>query len=70
MTIITPENWKEAFFGVKQKEFPPNHSLREDEENLINELLTPEPENRPNDLEEIIDVADYLIENHDGIKSF
>ena len=36
------------------------------EKNLIKELLSPDPPDRPDDLAQIIDVIDYLIETVKG----
>ena len=66
LAIIPLQSWKDYIFDVRQGNFPPDSDLKEDEQNLIKELLTPDPENRPNDLDEIIDVTDYLMQTDAG----
>ena len=65
LTIVPVDQWREVILDVRQGIFPSNHGLKEDEKSFITALLEPNPENRPNDLDEVLDAAEYVIESPD-----
>ena len=66
LNIIPRDKWLDTIIGVRQETFPGNNTLREMEKGLIEVLLSEEPQDRPHDLSQVIDVITYLIETEKG----
>ena len=69
LTIIPTNKWKECITKVRHGQFPPGNGLSEIEKNLINAFLSPDPELRPYDLEDVMDCVDHIMESNGGLNS-
>ena len=66
LVIIPPEKWELTIKEVRQGRFPANHGLLDMEKFLIQELLSPEPYDRPDNLADLIAGINHLMEIEKG----
>ena len=66
LTIIPNDKWSYTITAVRLGRFPSKHGLRDMEKYLINELLSPLPQDRPADIDDIISVISLLMKKEQG----
>ena len=70
LSIFPRTKFEEIIKAVRQQQFQPNNGLRHKEVKLINMLLAPEPEDRPGDVSEIMNVITYLKDLEEGKNTY
>ena len=68
MLSIVPvdDGWTQHIFAVREGDFLKDDTLLEHEKALLSVLLAPDAADRPSEIQDVIDVAEILLDNYKG----
>ena len=66
LKIIPAENWTQHINSIHDGGFLQDNSLMDHEKALLGVLLAPDAADRPSDVQDVIEVAQMLLDNYKG----
>ena len=67
LKIIPADNWTKHIYSIREGGFLQDNSLLDHEKALLGVLLAQDAADRPSDVQDVIEVAEILLDNYKGL---
>ena len=66
LCVVPEDDWTQHMLAARDGSFLKNNQLLEHEKALLSVLLAPDAADRPSEIQDVIDVAEILLDNYKG----